>query len=106
MEFYRGVVAKRLVHALAVVEDLDVLEGFGLHLGMRGITNAMNSLVSETVEPAFRRRVVPEVSLATHRAGHAIFLELLLERLAGILVAPFQVRQHPWRRALSESSHG
>ena len=74
MEFYRGFVAKRLVHALAVVEGLDVLEGFGLHLGMRGITNAMNSLVSETDEPAFRRRVVPAVSLATHRAGHAHIL--------------------------------
>ena len=35
------------MHALTVVEDLDVIEGFGLHLGMRGVTNAMNPLVFE-----------------------------------------------------------
>ena len=94
------------MHALTVVEDLDVLEGFGLHLGMRGATNAMNRLVFETVETAFRQRVIPAISLATYRAGHTVFLELLLERLAGILAAPIRVMQHPRRWALSEPCNG
>ena len=48
----------------------------------------MHSLVLETVEPAFGRGIIPAVSFATHRADHAVFLELPLKYLAGVLATP------------------
>ena len=51
---------------LPVVEDLDVLEAGGLHVGMSGIANPMHPLVLEAVEPALRRRVIPAVPFPAH----------------------------------------
>ena len=74
-----------------VVEDLDVLKAGSLHVGMSGMANTMNSLVFEAVEPTLCWCIVPTVPLATHRAGHAVFLELLLKGVAGVLAAPVRV---------------
>lgn len=91
--------------AFPVVEDLDVLEAGGLHVGM-GIAHPMHPLVFEAVEPTLRRRVIPAVSLSTHRAGHAVFLELVLECMAGVLAAPVGVVQQSRCRFLAEPGHG
>jgi hypothetical protein len=50
-----------------VVEDLDVLfKGGRLDFGVRCITNTMDPLVLETVEPALGRRIIPAVAFPTH----------------------------------------
>ena len=73
---------------LPVVEDLDVLEAGGLHVGMSGIANSMHPLVLEAVEPALRRRIIPAVPFPTHRAGHAVILELVLKDMTGVPPQP------------------
>ena len=78
-ELHRRLVAEGRMLPLPVVEDLDVLEAGSLHVGMSGIADPMHPLVFEAVEPALRRRVIPTISLSTHRAGHAVFLELVLK---------------------------
>ena len=40
-----------------VVEDFDVLEAGGFHVGMSGVANPMHPLIFEAVEPTLRRRV-------------------------------------------------
>ncbi len=85
-----------------VVEDLDVLEAGGLHVGMSGIANPMHLLVFEAVEPALCWRVIPAVPLPAHLAGHAVFLELVLKGVAGVLAAAVGVMQQPRRWALPE----
>ena len=74
-----------------VVKHLNVLEAGGLHVGVTGVANAMHPLVFEAVEPAFRRRVIPAVSFATHRADHAVSPELVLKRMAGVLATSVRV---------------
>jgi hypothetical protein len=73
---------------LPVVKHLDVLEGRGRHVLARREAPAMHPLVLEAVEPTLGRRIVPTVSLAAHRAGHALFSELVLKCMAGVLAAP------------------
>ncbi len=72
---------------------------------MRGVANAMHTLVLEAVEPALRRCVIPAIPLSAHRAGHAVFLEFVLKRLAGVLAAPVRVVQHARRWLLAEPGH-
>jgi len=89
----------------SVVEDLDVFEAGGLHVGMGGVADPMHPLVLETVEPAPGRGIVPgfalspdglrngaslvfpTVALAMHRASRAVRLEFVLKGLAGRLAA-------------------
>jgi hypothetical protein len=61
-ELHGRLVAEGRMLPFPVVEDLDVLKAGSLHLGMRGIANAMHPLVLEAVEPALRRRVIPAIS--------------------------------------------
>ena len=51
------------------------------------VARAMHAFVLQTVEEALRRRVVPAVALAAHRAGHAVLGQLGLEDAAGVLAA-------------------
>jgi hypothetical protein len=44
-------------------------------------------LVFQVVEEALGDRVVPAVALAAHRTLHAVFVQFVLERLAGVLAA-------------------
>ena len=50
--------------SLPVVEPLDVLTAFRLHVVLRRVAKGMHSLGLEAVEPAFCRGIVPEGSLA------------------------------------------
>ena len=86
-----GRVAESGMLPLPIVEDLDVLEASGLHFGVAGLSNSMHALVLEAVEPAFCRCVIPSIAFPAHRAGHAIFLELVLKGMAGVLVSPIGV---------------
>ena len=78
----------------SIVKNFNVFEAGRLHISMGGVTRAMVPLVLETVEPAFCRRVVPAISLAAHRAGHVIFLELVLKGVAGVLGGFNRSSQH------------
>lgn len=81
------------MHPFPVVEDLDVLEAGSLHLGMSGITDPMHPLVLDTAEPALGGGIVPAVALPTHRTGHAVLPELVLDGVAGVLDALVQMMQ-------------
>jgi hypothetical protein len=87
-------VAEGRMLPFSVVENLDVFKGSRLDLGVRGVANAMHPLVPEAVEPALRRRVIPAVPFPTHRASHAIRLELVLKSMAGVLGGFYRSLQH------------
>ena len=69
----------------AIIEDFDIFETCGLHVGMRSVAQAMIALVLEAVKPALSGGVVPAVAFPAHRARHAKFIELVLEHVAGVL---------------------
>jgi hypothetical protein len=51
----------------------------------------------QTVEPAFARGLVPAVALAAHGGSHTVFLERLLEGVAGVLSPTIGVMEQPRR---------
>lgn len=71
----------------SIIKDFNVFEAGSLHFSMGSVTQAMVPLIFKTVKPAFGRGVVPAITFATHRAGHAIFLERVLKGMAGVLAA-------------------
>ena len=89
----------------AVVKHLDVLEGRGRHLLTRRKAPAMHPLVLEAVEPAFRRRIVSAVASRLIQR-HAVFSQLALKRMAGVLAAPVGVMQHARCGLSPEPRHG
>ncbi len=89
-----------------IIEDFDVLEAASLHVGVGSVANAMYPPVLEAVEPAFRRRVIPAVSLAAHRADHAVHLELVLKVMAGVLATPVGVVHQSRCWTLAEPGDG
>ena len=91
--------------AASGVEHLDVFEGHGLHFLPRLELFAIHPLVLEAAEPAFRRRVIPTISTARHRAGHAVLRQLCLEHVAGILAATIRVMHQRGRRPPPEPCH-
>lgn len=56
----------------AVVKHFDIFEQIGLRVLMRPVARGVNPFVLQAVEEAFRRGIVPTISLATHRAAHAV----------------------------------
>ncbi len=78
-----------------IVEDLDVLKGYSADLGVCGVANAMHPLIFEAVEPTLGWRVISTVPFSTNRAGHAVFLEFVLKRMAGVLAATVGVVHQP-----------
>lgn len=90
-ELPRGLVAQRRVPSRPVVEHLNVFEARRRHRCACVIANSMDALVLEAVEAALRRRVIPAVHLATHGVDHAVFPQLVLEGLSGVLAAPIRV---------------
>ncbi len=78
----------------SIIKDFNVLAAGSLNFSMGSVTQAMVPLVLKTVKPALGRGIVPAVPFATHRAGHAIFLELVLKDMAGILGGFNRSSQH------------
>ena len=100
----RRLVTERRMQPTPVVKHLDILEG-RRHCFARHKAPPMHSLVLEAVEPALGRRIVPAVTLAAHRASHAVVSEFVLKRRAGVLAAPVGVVQHPRHRLAAEPRH-
>jgi len=73
IQLLRGVlVFERGVLAFAAVEDFNLLEAsLCLDFPMTCEACAVNTFVLEAVEPALDQNIVPAVTFATHRAGHA-----------------------------------
>ena len=65
----------------------------------------MDPLVLETVTPTFGWCVIPTIPFAAHGADHAVGLQRVLERLAGVLAAPIRVMQQPHRWFPAEPRH-
>src|SRR3972149_9028112 len=87
-ELNRRLALERGVAATPVVEHLDVLEQVSDDFLAGGVACAVDPLILEAVEEAFGRRIIPAVTLAAHRADHAVLGELGLEHEAGVLAAP------------------
>ncbi len=83
----RRLALERGVAATPVVEHLDVLEQVSDGFLAGGVACTVHPFVLEAVEEAFGRRIVPAVTLATHRADHAVLGELGLEHEAKDVVA-------------------
>lgn len=108
-ELERRAVTQRGMLPLSVVKHLDVLKAGSLHIGVGSVTHAMHPLVLGTVEPAFHQRVdasmsrsIPAVPFAAHRADHAVFLELVLKGMAGVLATPVGMVDQTRCRPLAE----
>ena len=71
----------------AVIKHFNVFEQVRHGFAMRAIPRAVNPLVLQAVEEAFRRRIVPTISFAAHRAAHPVRGQLALEVVAGVLAA-------------------
>jgi hypothetical protein len=54
------------------------------------LVQPVTPLVFDTVEPSFGWRVIPVRPRVTHGTIHAVGLQRVLERLAGILAAPIE----------------
>ena len=52
------------------------------------LPGAEDKLSLQNAEEAFRRGIVPAVAGAAHAADHAVFVQLPLKALSGILCAP------------------
>jgi hypothetical protein len=74
-----------------VVKHLNVLKGHVSDLFPCLESIAKDTLIFETVEPAFPRRIIPAFSLATHRARHSIFRQQRLKEMARILTSSVRV---------------
>ena len=104
-ELNRRVVAERGVAATPVVEHFNVIEQIGSRILPRRVACAMHPFVLQAVKETLRRCVVPAVTLAAHRAHHAVFSELALERMARVLTAPIRVVDQPCGRLSAEPRH-
>ena len=99
-------VAEGRMRPFSVVKDLNVFKGRSIDRSVCSVAKAMDPLVFEAVEPALRRRVIPAVPFPAHRASHAVFLELALKGMTGVLASPVGVVQQPRRWFLAEPGHG
>src|SRR5689334_18148506 len=89
----------------AVVKDLDVLKQISGRLFTRMVSLPMYSFIFERVEEALRRRVVPAVALAAHRAQHSVITKLGLKRFTGVLAAAIGVMNQPRLRCSSQARY-
>lgn len=89
----------------AVIKHFDVFEQVRDGFAMRAIPRAVNPLVLQAVEEAFRRRVVPTISFAAHRAAHPVRGQLALEVVAGVLTASIRMMQRAGRGPAAEPRH-
>ncbi len=78
----------------AVVKHFDVFEQIGLRVLMRSIARGVNPFVLQAVEEVFRRGIVPTISLAVHRAAHAIGGQFALELVTRVLGVFNRSSQH------------
>lgn len=77
----------------AVVKYFDIFEQIGLRILMRPVARGVNPFVLQAVEEAFRRGIVATISLATHRAAHAVCGQLALELVTHVLAASIRMAQ-------------
>ncbi len=78
----------------AVVEHFNVFKQIGLRVLMRPVARGVNPFVLQAVEEAFRRGVVPAISLAAHRAAHTVGGQFALELVTRILGVFNRSSQH------------
>lgn len=105
-EMNRQLALERGAAASPVVKHFTVIEQAG-HRGITGfVTRAAHPLVLHAVEDAIGQRVVPAIPLAAHRAIHAVFGELGLERAARVLVAAIRVMSQSRRRLSARNKTG
>src|SRR4029077_7754770 len=90
----------------AVVEHFDVFEHISYRFLACAVALPMHSLVLQTVEEALGGRIVPAVTLAAHRAVHAVLTKLGLKRMTGVLTTAVRVMDQPRLRMPSEPRHG
>jgi len=64
------------MHPFAVIERLEVIKDVCPCLGLHAVARAMHALILQAVEEAFRAIVILAVPLATHRALHAVHVQL------------------------------
>lgn len=66
----------------------------------------MYLFIFQAVEETLGGRVVPAIPFAAHRADHAVFLQLRLEGVAGILASPVRVMHQPRFGFPAKPRHG
>ena len=85
LELYGTEIAERRMPARRVVEALDVVEHIGTGLPSCAVHLPGRALGLEGAEEALHGRVVPDLTGPAHAASDALFIQQLLEVLAGVL---------------------
>lgn len=75
------------------------------HRDRSGVTYTMVLLVRKSGQPPVGRRVVSAIFVATRRAGLAIFVELVLKRMTGVLADAIGMMHDVRSRAPAEPSY-
>ena len=89
-----------------VVKHLNVFEAHVSDLLSRLESFSKDAFVFETVEPTFRRCIVPAVPFSTHRTSHSIFRQQRLKGMTRILTSPIRVMHQTHRWAATKPRHG
>ena len=89
-----------------VVKHLNVFEAHVSDLLSRLESFSKDAFVFETVEPTFRRCIVPAVPLSTHRTSHSIFRQQRLKGMARVLTSPVRVMHQARRWPAPKPGHG
>src|SRR5438270_12438649 len=88
----RGDVPQRRVPALAIVEDLDVLDDRRTGLRSGGEVGVMDQLLLQRGKKALHGGIIPAVAAAAHAARNAVPRQKALVMVAGVLAAPLGMR--------------
>ena len=89
----------------SIVKDFNIFETGCLHFSVSIVTQAMVSLVLETVKPAFGWSIIPTISFATHRTSHSKHVELVLKGMARILTATIRMMHDARFRSAAKPGH-
>ena len=74
-EFHGRGVAERGMLPSPVVERLDIVEQVDIRCSPRTVAEVMPPLILQIVEETLRRRVVPAIAFAAHRADQHVLLQ-------------------------------
>lgn len=97
-----------------VIKNFNILKAGDLHVGMRCVLHAMDTLVLKTVKSTFSEDVTSAVTLGAQRVRNTELIELFLKRIAGVLTSTIRndlltlSRDCPtwqWQKPTSFASH-
>lgn len=104
-KYYGICVAESGNATFPLMEQPDAIEQVGLGIRPCTVVGVMHPPMLQRFKEAFDRYIVPAISLADHRAHHAVPLQPRLEGVARILASPVGVMDQAHQQFPMESCH-